>query len=110
MTAAGCIIRRDVGYVADAADKQKLDVYAPPGASAAPVIIFIHGGEWTKGDKREVSFKPRFLNENGIVFISANYRLSGTDKHPAQVKDVAVAVRWRATTRPSSAAMATSWC
>ncbi|MBI2807566.1 MAG: alpha/beta hydrolase [Planctomycetes bacterium] len=75
-------------------EKQTLDVYAPKGARNAPVVIFVHRGEWTKGDKAEVSFKPKFLNENGIVFVSTNYRLSPAVMHPAHVSDVAAAVRW----------------
>ena len=84
-------------YVTNAGPQQTLDIYAPPAtrdAKGAPVVIYVHSGEWTKGDKAEVSYKPRFFNEHGIVFVSANYRLSGTAKHPAQVNDVAAAVRW----------------
>ena len=92
--AANTIIRRDVAYVAGGAEKQKMDLYLPAGAANAPVVIYVHGGEWTKGDKTELSYKPRFCNENGIILASINYRLSGTDKHPAQVEDVAAAIRW----------------
>lgn len=73
---------------------QRLDVYAPAGVTGAPVVIFVHGGEWTKGDKRAVSYKPKFLNENGIAFVSINYRLSPEAMHPAHVGDVAAAIRW----------------
>jgi arylformamidase len=86
------VARTDVPYGKD--DKQRLDVYAPRGASSAPVIVFFHRGEWSKGDKSEVSYKPKFLNENGIVFVAANYRLSPAAKHPAHMNDVASAVRW----------------
>jgi arylformamidase len=75
-------------------EKQHLDVYAPAGAKGAPVVIFIHGGEWTKGDKSAVSYKPKFFNENNIVFVSTNYRLSPEAMHPAHVSDVASAIRW----------------
>jgi acetyl esterase/lipase len=92
--AADSVIQKDVAYVPDASAQQKLDIYAPVKAQGAPVVIFVHGGEWTKGDKTEVSFKPKFLNEAGIVFVSINYRLSGEARHPAQVEDVASAVRW----------------
>ena len=73
---------------------QKLDVYSPKGVSNAPVVIFVHGGEWAKNDKSMVSYKPKFFNENGIVFISTNYRLTPPDVHPAHVNDVADAVAW----------------
>ncbi|HEY7090090.1 MAG TPA: alpha/beta hydrolase [Tepidisphaeraceae bacterium] len=88
------VATREIPYVADASEKQRLDIYSPRGAKGVPVLMFVHGGEWTKGDKTEISFKPKFFNENGIVFVSINYRLSGTDKHPAQVNDIASAVRW----------------
>jgi acetyl esterase/lipase len=88
------VVRKDVPYVDRAAEKQTLDLYAPRDAKNAPIIVYVHGGEWAKGDKADVSSKPKFFNENGVVFASVNYRLSGTDKHPAQVNDVAAAVKW----------------
>lgn len=94
VVAAGSVVRQNIAYVAGGSDKQTLDIYAPAGAKDAPVVIFVHGGEWFKGDKAEVSYKPRFLNDNGIILVSINYRLSGTDQHPAQADDVAAAVRW----------------
>jgi acetyl esterase/lipase len=75
-------------------EKQRLDVYAPRDVKDVPVVVFFHRGEWSKGDKSEASYKPKFLNENGIVFVSANYRLSPAVTHPAHIKDVAAAVRW----------------
>src|SRR5437016_4010987 len=66
--AKNTVAKLGVYYGSD--DKQKLDIYAPKDAKKAPVVIFVHGGEWTKGDKADVSYKPKFLNENGIVFIS----------------------------------------
>lgn len=88
------VVDLDVAYVKDPAPKQKLDVYSPRDAKDAPVVLFVHGGEWARHDKSEVSFKPKFFNERGVVFVSVNYRLSDTDKHPAQVNDVAAAARW----------------
>ena len=86
------ILRADVAYGSDA--KQRLDVYSPRGITGAPVVVFFHRGEWSKYDKSGVSYKPKFLNENGIVFVSANYRLSPAATHPAHIRDVAAAVRW----------------
>ena len=79
---AKTVVRADVVYGSDA--KQRLDVYSPRGAVDVPVVVFFHRGEWSKGDKSGVSFKPKFLNDNGIVFVSANYRLSPAVSHPAQ--------------------------
>lgn len=86
------MVRRDVAYGKHA--KQRLDIYYPKGVQGAPIVIFIHGGEWTRGDKAAVSYKPKFLNENGIILISVNYRLTPEVTHPAHVRDVAAAIAW----------------
>ena len=95
--AENTVFRAGVPYGAD--EKQRLNVYSPRGAVGAPVVVFIHGGEWLRHDKAEVSYKPKFLNENGIVLVSVNYRLSPAVTHPAHVSDVAAAVRWVARPR-----------
>jgi acetyl esterase/lipase len=75
-------------------EKQQLDVYRPKTGSGLPVVVYVHGGEWTKGDKAEVSYKPKFFTENGVVFVSTNYRLYPGARFPAHAEDVAAAVRW----------------
>ena len=86
------VVHADLAYGKDA--KQRLDVYRAARRNGAPVVVFFHRGEWTKGDKAEVSYKPRYLNEHEVVFVSANYRLSPAVSHPAHIQDVAAAVRW----------------
>jgi acetyl esterase/lipase len=94
VTAPDSVVRLNVPYADTTDPLQALDIYSPRGAKGAPVVIYVHRGEWSKGDKSEVSFKPKFLNEHGIVLVSANYRLSPASRHPAQVNDVARAVAW----------------
>jgi acetyl esterase/lipase len=73
----------------------KLDLAMPkePGDAPRPVIVYIHGGGWTKGDKRGqgigavLSYAAR-----GFVSISVNYRLDADKK--ACVEDVKCATRW----------------
>lgn len=74
-----------------------LDIYAPPNAANAPVMVFIHGGGWQIGDKSNTSAvenKAPFFTSNGWMFVSINYRLSPTVQHPAHVEDVAAALAW----------------
>lgn len=74
---------------------QKLDIYAPQGLKALkPVLIFIHGGGWQRGDKSMAKEHGAFYADKGAVFVSINYRLSPKDKHPAQAEDSAAAVKW----------------
>jgi acetyl esterase/lipase len=86
------VAKTDIAYGKDG--KQRLDVYFPRGGKGLPVVVYVHGGEWTKGDKAEVSYKPRWFTESGVVFVSANYRLYPAAKFPAHAEDVAAAVRW----------------
>lgn len=79
------------------AKSQSLDVYAPKDAKNAPVIIFIHGGGWRRGDKSSpgVGSQPAaHFCARGFVFVSINYRLTPAGKHPAKTQDVAKAVAW----------------
>jgi acetyl esterase/lipase len=86
-------IAKDIAYGVDTL--QKLDIYAPQGQKALkPVLIFIHGGGWQRGDKSSAEKHGTFYAEKGAVFVSINYRLSPKDKHPAQAEDSAAAVKW----------------
>lgn len=97
-TDAPARVWRDVPYLpADAvvdARRQSLDIHAPRGAQAAPVLIYVHGGGWTGGDKANVHAKASFFNARGFVLVSVNYRLLPAGAHPNNVRDVAAAVAW----------------
>ncbi len=54
--------------------EQKLDVYSQSGLANAPVFVFIHGGAWERGDKRNVNDLPAYAERNGFLLISAGYR------------------------------------
>ena len=85
----------DVSYGSDTS--QKMDVYLPAGRSdTTKLIILIHGGSWTGGDKDEfVAYIP-VLQQNlpGYAIANINYRLATpTANHfPAQENDVKAAV------------------
>ncbi len=92
--AENTVAHLNVGYGGPDKVLDVMDIYSPAKVEGAPVLLFVHGGEWSRGDKGEVSTKPKFFNENGVVFVSMNYRLSPKDKHPAQAEDVATAIAW----------------
>jgi arylformamidase len=72
-----------------------LDVYTKQGWTQRPVLIYVHGGGWTIGDKSHVGYKAEAALDNGFVFISTNYRLTDNDtQFPAHVQDVASAIKW----------------
>jgi acetyl esterase/lipase len=77
---------------------QRLDVYSPRGAGPFPVVVYIHGGAFKFGDKREPfdGFVDaiELLNAHGIALASINYRMSGEARYPAAVADSRSAVRY----------------
>ena len=57
-------------------------------------MIFVHGGGWSGGDKRDVGPKVVPLLQRGFAVASVNYRLSGEAHFPAAARDVKAAVRY----------------
>ncbi|MEW6359941.1 MAG: alpha/beta hydrolase fold domain-containing protein [Planctomycetota bacterium] len=88
---------RDIPYakIEDAAPNlTSIDIYAPEKAADCPVMIWVHGGAWQKGDKGNIrGLSDAFVRE-GFVLVSTNYRLAPKDKFPAQPEDVAAAIAW----------------
>ena len=74
------------------ADSPELDVYSFEGASDAPIMIYVHGGAWMIGDKRQVRDKPAFFNANGFVFVSVNYTLVPRGTVEGQVAQIDAAI------------------
>jgi len=70
-----------------------LDIYPAKGTNL-PVLIFLHGGGWFRGDKSSVDLKPAAFNAHGFVFVSVNYRLIPEVEVNQQMQDVTRAVSW----------------
>ena len=98
-------VERDIPYVAEPiSDLQRLDLYVPDRQEPcrlAPIVVWVHGGGWAKGDKRGTAgTKAALFNDLGYVFVSVNYRLSdpvgdpSRPVHPAHADDVGAAVTW----------------
>jgi acetyl esterase/lipase len=94
----GVKVERDVKY--GPADRHLLDVFTPEAAaSARPVLIFIHGGGFVAGNKRNPG-SPFYDNimlwavRNGFVGVNATYRLAPAFPWPAAAEDMAAIVQW----------------
>lgn len=48
---AGITIHRDLAYVSNGHERQKLDLYLPKEGQNRPLIIWIHGGAFRRGSK-----------------------------------------------------------
>jgi arylformamidase len=74
---------------------QKLD-YWRAKADRAPLVIFVHGGGWKRGDKGNATGQykaPHYLGQ-GYAFASVNYRLVPDATVEEQAADIANAVAY----------------
>lgn len=71
-----------------------LDFWKAEGEGPRPLLVYIHGGGWTGGDKKQnpARFQP-FL-EKGISYAAINYRLTPDAPLPAPVHDAARAIQF----------------
>jgi acetyl esterase/lipase len=97
ITAEDLDAKRDIRYRDTSGvepNLQSLDIYAPKNAKNLPVMIYIHGGGWQRGDKAAVGSKPAYFCSRGWVFVSLNYRLVPKIDLFAQLQDSADAIAW----------------
>jgi arylformamidase len=88
-------VAREIAYGPD--KLQRLDFYSARRVSA-PLFVFVHGGGWRQGDKRNATGaeKVEHFTARGFAFASLNYRLVPGAKVEDQAQDVADAVGYLA--------------
>ncbi len=88
----------NIPYGTDAA--QKMDIYLPDQRNMAStkVIVLIHGGGWTQGDKTDFTLYVDSLKKRlpGYAIFNINYRLStvAANFFPTQENDVKSAIEF----------------
>ena len=88
----GTAVHRDLAYVTNGHERQKLDLYLPRDGKALPLVVLIHGGAFRIGSKEGENPVP--LLTQGYAVAAINYRLSQHALWPAQIEDCKAAVRW----------------
>ena len=92
----GVSVVRNVPFARRAGHVLAMDIYRGAGhAERRPALVFIHGGAWVLGDKREQGLPLcHHLASLGWVCANANYRLSPGATYPDHVVDAKSAVAW----------------
>ena len=86
-------VARDAAFGPD--PRQRLDLYAPEGAAGPlPILVFIYGGSWRNGAKRDYNFVGAALAAQGFLTAIPDYRLVPQVRFPSFLQDCAAAVRW----------------
>ncbi|CBQ67521.1 related to Serine protease [Sporisorium reilianum SRZ2] len=88
-------------YVSGSTDsEQQLDLYLPPSGRATSLVVFIHGGAWRTGSRKDHVDLAQYLCARGKAVAVIDYRLSVMDDktglpkhiHPVHVEDVHAAL------------------
>ena len=75
--------------------RTKIDFWKAEGKGARPIMVFIHGGGWSGGDKDKISTSEiEKCLSHGISVASVGYRLLGTAILPTPVHDAARAIQF----------------
>jgi acetyl esterase/lipase len=89
-------VLKDIPYT-EGGRRAHLDIYRPKDRelTGAPVLIQIHGGGWTIGNKGEQGLiLMNRMAQQGWICVSANYRLAPKHRFPTQIVDVKRAIAW----------------
>ncbi|MBI3650993.1 MAG: alpha/beta hydrolase [Acidobacteria bacterium] len=90
------VVMSNVEYARVGSKALLLDLFLPSGGQGPfPLVIWIHGGGWSGGDKA-LSLNSLQVRQTtrGYAVASLNYRLSGEAIFPAQIEDCKAAIRW----------------
>lgn len=92
VTRSGYQVTSDVAY--GPLPEQRLDIYRPDRTTAkpAPVVLFLHGGTWTDGDKAGYRFLGQALTSRGFIVLIADFRQYPAVKFPIFLADAAKAL------------------
>ncbi|MEL4319546.1 alpha/beta hydrolase [Leifsonia sp. YIM 134122] len=79
---SGVGAQHDITY-GDAGADTSLDVFSPEGATEPlPTVVWIHGGAWISGDKRDVDPYLQMIASHGYTAVGLNYSISPEVTYP----------------------------
>lgn len=89
-------IQRNVHYGSRA--RQVMDIFHPTGQGPSPIVVFVHGGAFVRGDKcASAELYDNVLHwfaARGCLGINLEYRLAPESVFPGGAEDVAQAMAW----------------
>lgn len=81
----------NVSYASVGGKALRLDLHLPTGPRNPPLVIYVHGGAWSAGDKTAY---PSFLVDRGYAVASVDFRSTDEAPFPANVHDIKAAIRF----------------
>ena len=69
-------------------------IYQPVGAGPFPTVLDLHGGGWSRKDRKAEEPMDRALAASGLLVVAVDLTISSEAPYPACVQDAHYAVRW----------------
>ena len=83
--------QRQIAYGLKA--RQRLDLfYSDSPRPHQPLVVFVHGGAWSQGDKQDYRFVAQSLTQEGLDVAVLNYHLAPEHIFPSSVHDLQLAL------------------
>lgn len=82
---------KDVVYATVDGKPLGLDIHMPAGVRNPPLVVWVHGGAWSAGNK---SNYPAELVANGFAVASLDFRQTTEARFPANVHDIKAGIRF----------------
>lgn len=92
----GVRVSRNVAYGTH--PRQVMDLYRPAGAEPSPIVVFVHGGAFVRGDKNINDYVyanvTTWFARQGYLAINMEYRLAPEAVYPSGIQDIADVIAW----------------
>ena len=89
----GYTVQSNIAYGLRA--RHRLDLYRTTKArSQRPLMVFVHGGAWSRGDKQDYRFVGEAFAKEGFDVAVINYHLAPEHIFPASIDDLSLALNY----------------
>lgn len=84
----------DLPYSDRFPDSRRIDLYPPTAPALGAALLFIHGGGWSAGGRKQWRAVCEYCAAQGFFCASLSYRLAPEHRFPAAVEDVRLGLAW----------------
>ena len=85
---------RDVEYLRHGDLGLMASVFQPRGSGPFPLLVEVHGGAWTMGDRTSNQVMNEAIARMGTVVVAIDFRQPPVAGYPASLQDINYAIRW----------------
>lgn len=85
---------RDVEYLRRGDRTLLARMFVPRDAGPFPMIVELHGGAWSRGDRTNDTIMNEPLARSGVVVAALDFRQPPEASYPGSLVDISYAIRW----------------